>query len=1064
MSSPVSQAFVFPSKAALDQTLAEMTRESPGGFLLKPPFYTFDSLLPAVLEQTPLPEGCAPLSPQAGPMLLQAILRKAKDHEDLFAGMAKGRRFPDRLWRLLVEIKAAGLLPEQIRELEQADSGGRFLALTELLELYQKRLDDLGLADQADRLKHLEASLEKGFRPKLISSWRKLEALEVLWLRTLDLGLLRALSKAIKVRVNFSLLPPDDEGPVRLFKLLKATERHIIENMSQVEINWHEIEEFKGPLAPLVQARLGGETAPLSEDFEDCLEVLKAPGRYTEMEDLVIRAGDLLNSGVPPQKLAIVLTDPDIQGQMALNVAQRMGISLDWSPSLPLTATPVCRAFLLLLELPLKSFLRKKLIQAFESPYLFPALAPLIWENDPLPASRIKSLLSSAGYFDAAENEPLFYLQSAYHRLGEGAETAVYLGQSLEKLKALLEEFSSPGNLHSYLREVQELWRKLKIGQHLFFGLNPENKKESQTIIQDMAALGAMDQALEELVLAASQIEDVDQLSATRLLAGFRHMLAQYQVHPLKKGPMGIRLVSLDQAGALDLDYAFVAGLNLGDFPLKPQARHFLGGQDLVRLGIKAKAPVWRTDEEEYSGQILNLLRLLAKTRHKVILSHAAADASGQEKEPALELTVIASLGGVEISRANGGVYGSLPGLEQCHDPLGLWAGLTRGLLNPLAFEQENHLAREVFTCLSEQDPYFIPKWRDIRARVMIEARRKELNRLDLKERPLNSDAYSGSLNSSQIIGRIRELLTGSQSRPQSASSFEQYAACPMAWFYGRILGLTPQDEPELDLKPSDEGSWVHEALRLFFEPEEYDHNWSDQTRRQRINDCLEQARAEQKAGGNKGHDRLAEARKPVLKKALAKVVELECREMGEARPRGVELSFGSKKNPFEIKVPGWPDLRLAGRVDRLDKGPDFIRIVDYKHTSNDAGLRNAVCREEWGVSAFQLPIYLAFAACQAPEPALRLLARLTPTRKWFESEKLRKPVELLADDPFLNREPVLSDQEEQPINLYQALAGLWKNMLNGRFFALPDKQTCLYCDFKRICRAESHAGEDNNG
>jgi hypothetical protein len=931
------------------------------------------------------------------------------------------------------------------------------------LELYQNKMDELGLVDQADRLKHLDAWLEQGAKPNLIASWQRLEAVKVLWLRTLDLGLLRALARVVKVTVNFSLLPPDDEGPVRLFKLLKATERYIIENMDQVEINWQEIQDLEGPLAPLVQARLAGQTASLSADFSGCLEILKAPGRYTEMEDLVIKAGELLKLGVVPQKVGIVLTDSDIQGQMALDAAQRMGVPLNWSPSLPLISTPICRAFLLLLELPLKSFERKKLIQVFESPYLCTALGSLIWENDPLPVSLIRYFLSEAGFFDAAEKEPLFFLQSACHRLGEEAEKAIYLGGALQNLKTLLEDLSSPADLYAYLQRVNELWRQLKIGMHLFSELNLQNKEESLAIIQDMAALGIMEQAMDELASATAQIKNHEQLSATRLLAGLRHMLSQYRVHPWKKAPNGIRLLSLDQAGALDLDYAFVAGLNLGDFPQKPQARHFLGGQDLVRLGIQAKAPVWRTDEEEYSGQILNLLSLVARTRDQVVLSHSAADASGREKEPALELNVIVSLAGMEIPQAKGGVYGSLAGLDSCHDVQGLWAGLTKGLLNPLATEEEKKLAGKVFTCLSEKEPGFISQWRNLRARVDIEARRKELNLLDLEERYINSDNYNGNLSSAPVIAQIRALLSGPQSPPQSASSFEQYAACPMAWFWGRILGLGIQDEPELDLKPSDEGAWVHDTLRLFFAPNEYNRNWSEQTRQQRLFDCLRLAREEQKARGNKGHDYLAEARKPVLKKALLKVVELECREMGDARPRGVELSFGYKDKSFVIKVPGWPDLRLAGRVDRLDIGPGFIRIVDYKHTSNESGLKKAVCREKWGKSAFQLPIYLAFAAKQNPEPGLRLVARLTPTRKWFDSEKFRKPVELRSDDPFLKKEPVLSDPVEEPTSLYQALAGLWKKMLSGRFCALPDAQTCLYCDFKKICRAEFNVGEANN-
>jgi hypothetical protein len=164
-------AEIWPSRAAMQGELSRRARAQgeAGGVLLCPPFYTFDTLLPELLAQATLPNGNKPLLPLAGPLLVQGILRGSD--QEVYAGLAAGRRLPERLWRLLVEVKAAGL---NSRDLASLGAGGsRFKALAGLLEGYEQALAEKSLADQADQLNALEQMLEKGDKPVLLDGWER---------------------------------------------------------------------------------------------------------------------------------------------------------------------------------------------------------------------------------------------------------------------------------------------------------------------------------------------------------------------------------------------------------------------------------------------------------------------------------------------------------------------------------------------------------------------------------------------------------------------------------------------------------------------------------------------------------------------------------------------------------------------------------------------------------------------------------------------------------------------------------------------------------------------------
>ena len=186
--------------------------------------------------------------------------------------------------------------------------------------------------------------------------------------------------------------------------------------------------------------------------------------------------------------------------------------------------------------------------------------------------------------------------------------------------------------------------------------------------------------------------------------------------------------------------------------------------------------------------------------------------------------------------------------------------------------------------------------------------------------------------------------------RTLSPTSLENLAACPMYWFFSRILGLAEPEVPVWEIGSREEGQWVHAALARFFDPAEYTPGWSLEQAARRLERCIEQTRQAAMAQGLGGHPSLWRVRQPVIRVALQKVVQKELDQMQDYLPQAVERDFGPPHQAVSIPQAQGPPLFLQGRLDRLDKGPQGqIRITDYKHTKNLLTLKSAVDQDALG-------------------------------------------------------------------------------------------------------------------
>ncbi len=1047
---PRGVAVVWPGRAALAQALRDQAAAAPGGILFTPPYFTFESLLPRLLDQCPLPAGRRPLLPLAGPLLVQGLLAGGQDGS-LFAGLARGRRLPERLWRLLLELKAARLGPEDLTSLA-GPQRPRLAALARLLAGYDQALADRGLSDQADRLALLEQRLADGRRPPLMDGWASLVARWVLWLRTLDLRLLLAVSRVLPVRVEFAFSPQRQDAH-HLQGLLNATAAALEREGGQgLELVWGGDGEQHGPLAGLARGHLAGEGAP-DPGAVARVEIVCAAGRYSEAEEMVRRALLLVRDGVDPASIAIVAPDLSLFGPMARDAASRMGLPLAAADSVPLSTAPPVRALLALLELPLAGWERARLARVLASSYLAPSLSRLAGGGGGggggvrQSLARAGRILARAGYVDGAEEPASRWLERAAGRIAEIRDDLRVIALVCSRLEDKLNVIYKENSISYYCKSIIEAANSL-----VLTGGRPEPGVPARVAARDLAACRELVARLGDLAAAAEQAGEARPPSPGRRLALVREALGKAQARLGPAQPWGVRLLTPSQAFGLPLHTALVAGLCQGGFPRRPAGQNLLSAGEMLALGKKARLAVWRTAEEEYAGQVLRLLGILGQVEQGAVLAFAAADGAGRPQRPAFVLQDLARSMGREMPGPAGGVFGRLPELAEALEPMALWGRLASGLLRPAP--GPDPLARAVLHRLAAE-PGQARRWQDLAGRAMAEQGREALDQLPEAERPISSDGFAGRLDPALLA----PILARPERRRLSPSGLETYAACPMSWFYRYLLGLRAPEEPGWELERTLEGQVVHDTLAGYFKPGQYTHGLDPEERRRRLAQCLDEAM--ERAGG--GHPLLLAVRRAVLEPALWQVVEREEAALAGLRPAAVELPLGAGGEGggdmggdrggegLAVALAGGGELRLVGRLDRLDLGPGELRVTDYKHGGNPTLMRQGARAELAGEAVFQLPVYLAEARRLHGPLAAR--GRIVPTRK-----PELGPWELDYDpnDGYLDGSAAARSgcAASGTPNLFNQVEALWLRLAAGDLTPRPQGGPCGFCDFARICRA----------
>jgi ATP-dependent helicase/DNAse subunit B len=164
-------------------------------------------------------------------------------------------------------------------------------------------------------------------------------------------------------------------------------------------------------------------------------------------------------------------------------------------------------------------------------------------------------------------------------------------------------------------------------------------------------------------------------------------------------------------------------------------------------------------------------------------------------------------------------------------------------------------------------------------------------------------------------------------------------------------------------------------------------------------------------------------------------VVEAEAGRVDGLAPALLEHQFGGQSPvpPLELDADG-ETVRLQGRIDRVDAAPGRLLVIDYKSGGDASRHRKLLAPEAFGVTSFQVPLYLLAAGRALPDrvPAATYLL--------LGSAERVEPVTGRPDQAALAR----------------AVIGAVRRARGGD---LPiASRDCKRCEFGAVCRFEGEA------
>jgi len=278
-----------------------------------------------------------------------------------------------------------------------------------------------------------------------------------------------------------------------------------------------------------------------------------------------------------------------------------------------------------------------------------------------------------------------------------------------------------------------------------------------------------------------------------------------------------------------------------------------------------------------------------------------------------------------------------------------------------------------------------------------------------------------------------------------SPSNLDNYLACPLKFYYGSVLGFDKKEGFSSDFEAKDIGILVHDILKSFFSCKTgapLSINAGDYAL---IEAATDKCFSEKYSSIEDGFGYIIKSR---IKNRLKDVL----REHENLLP--LEILCVEKRMEVPYKS-GSFNIRLVGKIDRIDKRNGKIWVIDYKSgTSASLPSHEDSCfanRESWPkkIKSVQLPFYILLymlsntdTDINSMEASLMLLG------------KMNEKMEVSLFTRVVRRKELVLNKVKYFHHLRAMIDTLIAEIFNVDLPFVPtsDTETCANCDFKLFC------------
>ncbi|HLT34662.1 MAG TPA: PD-(D/E)XK nuclease family protein [Enhygromyxa sp.] len=860
----------------------------------------------------------------------------------------------------------------------QGLSARRFAALARIASAYERRLSARGVVDAVGARVRLPAaigSLGRGRLAALTDGARRL------WVeRSPELPLIRArmweaLARAgLEVAVEIPVLPGSNalimevmEVAPELASALELLRRNLVEEAPSVELIMTPLLGGEGTgefasagLIPFVPPAKG--RALVNPTLRSKLALIDAEDQRAELRGVCAAIRELLHRGVAPHRITIAVPRLGLARHRVLAALDAAELPHEETRGQPVIQAAPLRLTLALIDAAERELPREALADVLESAY--------VARRD---SASLLSALREAGSRDDRGIGHLGRLRAHAAKLARTPhpdhERRAKLAQRYQALatrwEPLFDKLRLPrqATLRAHLDAVFAALRALGVPRRcLELPALGEGARERRLERDAVAALARDRAALEALEIAG---HGLDEAAAAVGVADQQVPLTDFRAHleaalsGIRERPPGVRGAGIGVCDLAELarsrsDFVFVIHAVEGELPGPGRPLPFLDEDDRALLDRAAGRSVLAGSSGTDAG---SFALACAGVREQLTISSHRQDEGGRE--------VMRSRWFVALERALGPDHaarelaaGVVASLSQCSTRGQL---LTR--LGSLAREPSKAALAHAHALLKPALDWSSARASDLgRSSVALDARAREL-----------------------AHARLGFVWAGPTTWRGSATSLEDYAACPFRFFAARVLRIRPRPSIRDELDAAEQGSVRHEVIaevmqalrREGLTPLEGGDRTAAENRLAR--EVCEAVLDRWQQLERTGPAPLWLLHRDLIARDLLRVLEGERRAAIEAwEPGEFEIGFGVVAADGSDAIEGVPlaipDRRgerrfeLIGRVDRIDyRGDGREReglIIDYKSGRVGDRLRY----DQLARTQLQLPLYAAWLAARRPE------------------------------------------------------------------------------------------------
>ncbi|MFY9132378.1 MAG: PD-(D/E)XK nuclease family protein [Candidatus Methanoculleus thermohydrogenotrophicum] len=758
-------------------------------------------------------------------------------------------------------------------------------------------------------------------------------------------------------------------------------------------------------------------------DCDGAIRITQRRDRIDEVRAVAQEVRNLIAGGVPTGDIAVAF--PDLPAAMAYveEVFPDFGIPYVSSRGTALIGSPLVRALLAVIAVPVHGYRREDVIALLNSPYInrgqFPAGAIVdvlsrearitggadSWdERLAVLAGRLEADITTPGTLEGV-------------RRLRGATLTVIAGVR-EGLRSLFADLATlggaktiAGHLAAY-RSLLDRWDCPVMPEVGDPALLLREARDRAMFIQILDTLETTARILPEREVSPAEFLSMLSLLAARMDPGMRQ-----RRH-------AVRVIGIREIPHLTIPHLFIAGLVEGAMPRLTTRLPLATDLETRRLGTRSRADILREERYYFTAALL-------AARDRISLSFPATDGGS--------LTIRSSFIDVVRDAATPGPWGA-----EVFSASRLAAAAEAGAM----------IARARF----DEAVAILPP---ATVREMV----RRFNIENYHRRGPCDSPYDGVLCDDPDAVAVLTRRFGNDA-VYSPTVLEAYADCPFSLYLGDVLSLEPLASPDPDLTARERGSLVHRIAHRFYAGWKRDghgplteENYPEALRR-----ILAIGREEAEQVSLKTPVWAVEkefllgsphAGPGLLERFIENELKLAASPFS---PRAFEFAFGLPVGegavaavPIRLGEGADDTILLRGRIDRIDVAPDgAFMIIDYKTGSLHPKLADVMAGK-----ALQLPLYIraveTLTGLSGAAGAYYILRRGdVRTRLVFWDASWKEHFKVYSGVRNSRVEDVRALVDASLARVRDYLHGI----RSGRFPPRQDAGPCPgYCGFTTVCR-----------